>query len=222
MKETSHFSIYHHLAGVFTPFWLLSRRELSAGAKLTYCTLALQANAKSQAQLNFPLLCATLGENEGQVARHLSELEERGLIESLRGNANSEDVRLFFPPHQWMNSANLAPENLSSSPATNIPQVQSELFPPAAKSDQDSQQPARQHSYPSERRQRKRKRWSGPPLSKHPLETIRGFINYQKYVLGHKNIWNPEGLALALFHSGEQDDEITEWKSQMASGEHAA
>lgn len=222
MKEQSHFSIYHHLAGVFIPFWVVSRKELSPGAKLTYCALAQQANARGQSRLNFPLLCATLGESEGQLARYLTELEEHRLIESLRGNANSEDVRLNFTRHPWMISFELAPQNLSSTPITNVPQAQGDLFPPSAKPNQAPlSQSAKQNGHPQTRRQRKRKRWAGPPQSKLDLETIRSFTNYQRYVLGHTNIWNPEGLALALYHSGEQDDEIAAWKSQM-TGNHAA
>jgi hypothetical protein len=35
----ANFNVYHFFAGAFVPFWLLSRQEISPGAKLTYAAL---------------------------------------------------------------------------------------------------------------------------------------------------------------------------------------
>ncbi len=81
----SNFNIYHFFAGAFIPFWLLSRQEIGAGAKLTYSPLAQRANSRGAPQLHLQMQAAALGEDEGQLSRHLMELEEVGLIHVSRG-----------------------------------------------------------------------------------------------------------------------------------------
>src|SRR5918998_451860 len=100
MKEN--FNVYHFFAGAFVPFWLLSRQELGPGANLTYAALAQQANSRGAVQLHFRVQATALGEDEGELSRHLMELEEIRLIQVSRGNVSSEDIRVFFPPHPWM------------------------------------------------------------------------------------------------------------------------
>src|SRR4051812_31999470 len=96
------FNIYHLLAGSFVPYWLLSRREVSGEAKLAYSLLAQQANSKGATQLHSQMTAVSLGIDEGQLARHLIELEETGLIQVSRGNLHPEDLRIYFPPHPWL------------------------------------------------------------------------------------------------------------------------
>ena len=98
----ANFNIYHFFAGAFVPFWLLSRQEIGVGAKLAYASLAQQANSRGAVQLHFRVQANALGEDEGQLARHLTELEEVGLIQVSRGNVSKEDIRVFFPLHPWM------------------------------------------------------------------------------------------------------------------------
>lgn len=100
MKE--HFNIFQFFSGAFLPSWLLSRPEISAGAKLTYSLLAQQANSRGTVQLNFQVTEASIGERDGRLARYLIELEEVGLIHVSRGNVNQEDIRIYFPYHRWM------------------------------------------------------------------------------------------------------------------------
>ena len=219
MKE--HFNVYYHLAGIYTPFWLSSRSEISAGAKLSYALLAQQANSRNMTQLNLQMLSVALGEMEGDVAGYLMELEKIKLIEAHRGNINSEDIRVFFPYHFWM-------RGLEKDPAGG------ELTRPADESQplilfqqeprRDSQQLPAVDVDPkpgSRRRSRKRHR-SGPPKSKHSLETCVRFITYQKDVLGHDHIWSVMGLAQAIWRSGSDDLEIDLWlKSDHANSSAA-
>lgn len=58
-------NVYHFFAGAFVPFWLLSRQEVGAGAKLTYASPAQQANSRGAVQLHFRVQAAALGEDEG-------------------------------------------------------------------------------------------------------------------------------------------------------------
>src|SRR5256885_3256320 len=101
MRE-NFFNIYHLLAGSFVPYWLLSRREVSGGAKLAYSLLAQQANSRGATQLHSQMAAVSLGIDEGQLARYLMELEEVGLIQVSRGNLHPEDLRVYFPRHLWL------------------------------------------------------------------------------------------------------------------------
>jgi hypothetical protein len=210
MKES--FNIYHHFAGVFLPSWLHSLSGVSAGAKLTYAVLAQQANSSGTTQLNFRMLEGTLGESEGQIARYLLELEGVNLVHAKRGNVNTEDVRIFFPQHGWFLGA---AEGAGDSPApapNGGGETQARLFAAEPVGAQVSAKQLPAGARPtSAHRQRKRKRWFGRPRSRHSLETCLGFITYQKEVLGRRRIYDPEGLAESIFHSGEQDDEINDW-----------
>jgi hypothetical protein len=220
MKE--HFNVYYHLAGIYAPFWLSSRSEISAGAKLSYALLAQQANSRNITQLNLQMLSASLGEMEGDVAGYLMELEKVKLIEAQRGNINSEDIRVFFPPHPWM-------RGLEKDSAGGEFKMESTELQPSLLFQQEEPKPDLQQfaavdvdSKPgSKRRSRKRHR-SGPPKSKHSLETCVRFITYQKEVLGHDHIWSVMGLAQAVWRSGSDDLEIDLWlKSNQASSSAA-
>ncbi|HWW74660.1 MAG TPA: hypothetical protein VNZ44_04640, partial [Pyrinomonadaceae bacterium] len=69
----ANFNVYHFFAGAFVPFWLLSRQEIGPGAKLTYAAMAQQANSRGAVQLHFRVQATALGEDEGQLSRHLME-----------------------------------------------------------------------------------------------------------------------------------------------------
>jgi hypothetical protein len=113
----SRFNVYYFFAGSFVPAWLLSRQEISSGAKLTYALLAQQANSSGFTQLNFQMQAVALGEDEGQLAQHLTELEEVGLIHVSRGNVHTEDIRVFFPLHIWMGGLAQQPQGAAAQPA---------------------------------------------------------------------------------------------------------
>jgi hypothetical protein len=211
----SDFNVYYFFAGGFVPSWLLSRQEISAGAKLTYSLLAQQANSSGFTQLNFRMQGAALGEDEGQLAHHLMELEEVGLIRVSRGNVHTEDVRVFFPPHHWMtgleSQPRVTPEAVTPArnPTGDAVPAQTPLLPirPAA----DAEAPT------GGREGRGRRRRKRQPQSKHALGVCLQFVTYQKEVLHHDHIWNPVGLARHIYMSGEQDDEIDAWLAEQSS-----
>jgi hypothetical protein len=214
------FNVYYHFAGTFIPSWLLSRSEISAGAKLTYAMLAQQANSSGATQLNFRMLEGALGESEGQIARYLLDLERVGLVHAKRGNINIEDVRIFFPQHAWFTGAVELPNSLPGSSSNNVvKETQPQLFNVAAVSTltTSERQAAAEAKSVSPFRQRKKKRWFGRPRSRHSLETCVGFITYQKEVLGRRSIYDPPGLAESIFHTGKQDDEIDDWLTEQAN-----
>jgi hypothetical protein len=219
VKESSQFNVFHQFAGCFVPQGLLSLKNLSAGAKLCYALLAQQANARGVTQLNLPLLAASIGESERIAVRYLVELEESGLIESLRGNVNKEDVRISFSRHPW-----LTRNTASAQVATAIPAVQSgeetqpRLFAVESAFPQPSTEGQARAAKPaSPPKSKRRKRWFGRPRSRHSFETCLKFVTYQKEVLGRRSIYDPEGLAESLYHTASQDDEISDWLDEQAN-----
>lgn len=195
-------------------------KNLSAGAKVCYALLAQQANARGATQLNLPLLAASVGEPERTTVRYLVELEESGLIESARGNVNKEDVRISFPHHPWLTRNASSVQTVNASPAVPAAEetqprlfaVESVLQQTTAEAAPDA---ARKSVTPS--RSKRRKRWFGRPRSRHSFETCLKFVTYQKEVLGRRSIYDPDGLAESLYHTGSQDDEISDWFDEQAN-----
>lgn len=219
MKGQFQFNVYNQFAGCFVPYGLLSLKRLSAGAKICYSLLSQQANARGTAQLNLPMLAVSLGESEGNIVRYLTELEESRLIEPSRGNVNKEDVRIFFPRHPWLvGYTEPARDSFVAAPVNTPIETQPQLFavssdPPHAT---ERRAVADKKSIPSSRSKR-RKRWFGRPRSRHSLETCLGFITYQKEVLGRRSIYDPEGLAESIYHTGKQDDEIDDFLAEQSN-----
>lgn len=216
----ANFNVYHFFAGAFVPFWLLSRQELGPGAKLTYAAMAQQANSRGAVQLHFRVQATALGEDEGQLSRHLMELEEVGLIQVSRGNVSSEDIRVFFPPHPWMTGIEQLSQTVATQPATSEAAAPARLFPEAATPSPTSllaPRPVAGAEAKQGGRGRRRGRGRRQPQSKHSFEVCLQFVTYQKEVLGHDHIWNATGLARHLHLSGEQDEEIDAWLRDQES-----
>jgi hypothetical protein len=220
MKEQ--FNVYYHLAGIYAPFWLSSRSEISAGAKLSYALLAQQANSRNMTQLNLQMLSAALGEMEGDVAGYLMELERVKLIEAQRGNINSEDIRVFFPYHSWMR---VLEKDSAGGELTRAADESQPLFlfqQEVPKRNLQQLPTVDADPKPGSRRRGRKRHRSGPPKSQHSLETCVRFITYQKEVLGHDHIWSVMGLAQAIWSSGSDDLEIDLWlKSGQATSSAA-
>lgn len=216
----ANFNVYHFFAGAFVPFWLLSRQEIGPGAKLTYAALAQQANSRGAVQLHFRVQASALGEDEGQLSRHLMELEEVGLIQVSRGNVSQEDIRVFFPPHPWMTGVEQPPQAVPAQPSANDAAAPARLFPEAAAPPPSSAiapHPVAGAESRQGGRGRRRGRGRRQPQSKHSFAVCLQFVTYQKEVLHHDHIWNVTGLARHIHLSGEQDDEIDAWLRDQAS-----
>lgn len=221
MKEPTQFNVFHQFAGCFVPHGLLSLRNLSAGAKLCYALVAQQANARGSAQLNLPLLAVSLGESVRVAVRYLTELEEAGLVASSRGNVNREDVRLSFPRHPWLARGTGAARSAAAPDisAASSGEEQPRLFavdsapsePAAGGQDSTAKRPDAPHKL------KRRRRWYGRANSRHTLETCQRYVTYQIEVLGRRTIYDPEGLAESLYHTGSQDDEISDWLDEQAN-----
>ncbi len=222
MKEHSQFNVFHQFAGCFVPYGLLLLRKLSASAKICYAMLAQQANASGTAHLNLPMLAAYLGESERNIVRYLTELEESSLIEPSRVNVNNEDVRISFSRHPWLTEyAQPSHNSRLSSSAYTTKEDQPQFFAVESalpETSLDGQVLTDKKTAQSSRQRRKR-RWFGRPRSRHTLETCFSFITYQKEVLGRRRIYDPEGLAESIYHTGNQDDEIDDYLVEQS---HAA
>jgi hypothetical protein len=214
------FNIYRYFAGAFVPYWLLSRPEVGAGAKLAYAVLAQQANSRGAVQLHFQMQAAALGEDEGRLARHLTELEEVGLIRVSRGNVLTEDIRVLFPRHEWMAGIEQPQQEGAFQSTATGAGAPPRLIPESTPSAQTSLLPSPPAGIVEARpngRGRRRGRGRRQPQSKHAFEVCLRFVTYQKEVLHHDHIWNVTGLARHVHLSGEQDDEIDAWLAEQAS-----
>jgi hypothetical protein len=216
MRE-NFFNIYHLLAGSFVPYWLLSRREVSGGAKLAYSLLAQQANSKGATQLHSQMAAAALGIDEGQLARHLMELEVVGLVQVSRGNLHPEDLRVYFPRHSWLTGSESDQAGLHSVERHEA-SLTPRLFPREVKAkglkSAGSEQPTLPNISPDVRTQARRRRGRrriSRPRSKHSRETCYRFALYNVEVLGSRTIYDLEGFTDYLFRTGDQDQEIDEW-----------
>jgi hypothetical protein len=214
MREQIAFNVFDQFAGCFIPYGLLSLKKLSAGAKICYSLLAQQANTRGVSQLNLPMLAVSLGETEGNIVRYLTELEEKHLIKSSRGNANKEDVRIIFQRQQWWEYTESSRHSLI--PTASV-ESQPQLF--AVETSTPQALPERQaldnKKSGQTSKQRRRRRWYERPRSRHSLEVCLTFITFQKEVLGRRSIYDPEGLAESIFHTGKQDDEIDDWLTEQ-------
>ena len=211
MKESSQFNVFQQFAGYFIPYGLLSIRKLRAGAKVCYSALAQQANARGVTQLNLPMLASSIGESESNAVQYLIELEESGLIETSRGNVNKEDVQISFPRHPWQFRRS---ESERAQPTSSLDKLFAAESPLTETTEGQS---ATHKKSSSSSKSRGRKRWFGQSRSRHTQETCLGFITYQKEVLGRRHIYDPEGLAESIFHTGKQDDEIDDWLAERAN-----
>ncbi len=214
------FNIYRYFAGAFVPYWLLSRQEIGAGAKLAYAVLAQQANSRGAVQVHFQMHASALGEDEGQLARHLTELEEFGLIQVSRGNVHQEDIRVFFPRHEWMVGLEQPPQSGALQPTATVTAAPPRLLTEATSPAQTpllTAPPAVGLDSRAGGRGKRRGRGRRQPQSKHAFEVCLRFVTYQKEVLHHDHIWSVMGLSRHLHLSGEQDDEIDAWLTEQAS-----
>jgi hypothetical protein len=88
------------------PCWLLRRREVSHGAKLTYVWLRQAAGRSRVVRAHVAALAGELGEDEAEVTRFLAELREWGLIEAVAGGTGGGNpARCFMPFHPWMDES---------------------------------------------------------------------------------------------------------------------
>lgn len=104
--------------GSQVPNWLLERKEVSAGAKLTYARLAQYAGESGVCKPRQATLAKELGVSDRQVRYYLSELEKLALIECQQMGL-SQANRYFFLRHRWMKSPVLEDEPTSDQDRKN-------------------------------------------------------------------------------------------------------
>jgi hypothetical protein len=155
---------------------------------------------------------------EANIVRYLTELEETRLIESSRGNVNKEDVRILFTRYPWSAKyTESPPDSFVTTSADAAKETQPHLFAVESALSQSSAERQATAKPTQSSRQRRRRRWHGRPRSRHSLETCFSFITFQKEVLRRRGIYDPEGLAESIFHTGKQDDEIDDWVAEQSN-----
>lgn len=217
MKEQSALNLFHQFAGCFVPYGLLALKRVSLGAKVCYSLLAQQANALGITQLNIPLVATALGEPELSIIRYLQELEQIRLIESSRGNANKEDVRISFPRHSWLTGQAALSQPLTSTDDQEGTQPQ--LFAVESSSPQAAEREetiaSKGSVTTSPARAKRRRRRYGRPRSRHTYEDCLAFVTYQKEVQGRWWLYDLDRLAEFLYFSGQQDDDVSNFLREV-------
>lgn len=99
--QDRYFDPFKRFTGTFTPEWLESRSELSAGAKLTYARLCRFGNAGVVSNRTQADIARALSVAVRSVRNYLNELETFGVIETRRqGQGRADEYR--FLKHPWM------------------------------------------------------------------------------------------------------------------------
>lgn len=219
-------------SGVYLPAALTRCSFLSGFAKLLFAHLAQSADSHNLVQLNFLFIIKELGFlDERELIETLDELESFGLISVQHGNSNVELVLVHLMPNfteilasreansrrnkrarhnptfnfkqsfskgdmQSENAFNhnslIQQSNLEKTVDEDDKSVQPDLFSPSGE------------TQPSNRRRPNRKQ----PRSRHSLQDCWSFAQYQRQINGAEKIPTPDRFAVALYTTGQQDDEI--------------
>ena len=105
--EGRYINTYKAFVGSMVPNWLLSRTEVSHGAKLAYARLAQYAGDNMVAYPKRVTLAAELGVSARQLDRYLTELETKHELIEVEQLGLRRANRYRFLRHPWMESANL-------------------------------------------------------------------------------------------------------------------
>ena len=101
MKE-NRMNPYKQFTGAWLPNWLLERKELTLGAKITYSRLAQYAGEDGRAYPKVASLADAMGVERKQAQRYLSELIKYRLVEAEHHAEDSRPSDYFFLEHEWM------------------------------------------------------------------------------------------------------------------------
>lgn len=224
--------------GVYLPAALMRCRLLSAFGKLLFAHLAQNADSHNTVQLNFPFTISELGFlDEREFVETLDELESFGMILVQRGNSNSELVVAQLIPdfteilteremkgrrkkrarhnpiYNFKNSqpfCSAGNARTQTEPADkNFPSMKSNF----SKASEESAATMQGGLFPMEdceiqpdstARKFNRKQ----PRSRHTLQDCWNFAQYQRQINGAERIPTPDRFAVALYTTGQQDDEI--------------
>jgi|TARA_R110000744_G_scaffold82881_6_gene162800 rubredoxin len=81
------------------PAWLLVRKEVSFGAKLSYSVLVHLSRGRAWSEAKITFIASSIGADERSMYRYLAEIESLGLISREK---NKSENKYFFHDHPWM------------------------------------------------------------------------------------------------------------------------
>ncbi len=102
---------YKLFYGIWIPNWLMSRREVTAGAKVCYGELCRHAQEKGYCWPAQETLAKLMGVSVRKVGRHMKELVDAGLIETVRRGLTRTNV-YYFLDHPWIHEETPADDDL--------------------------------------------------------------------------------------------------------------
>lgn len=221
-------------SGTYLPAALTRCSFLSAFAKLLFAHLGQTADSHNLVQLNFLFIIKELGFlDERELIETLDEIESFGMISVQRGNSNAELVLVHLMPNfteilASREANSQRKKRVRHSPTFNFKQPLSKedkrletafdqntdlqhLNCEKNPNDADkSTQPdlfasnADETRFLSNRGKPSRKQ----PRSRHSLQDCWSFAQYQRQINGAEKIPTPDRFAVALYTTGQQDDEI--------------
>lgn len=224
--------------GIYLPAALTRCRLLSAFGKLLFSHLAQNADSHNTVQLNFLFTVSELGFlDERELIETLDELESFGMILVQRGNSNSELVVAQLMPdfteilseremkgrrkkrtrhspiYDFRNSQPFRSADDGQSQEESADKTARQMQPDLGKAVDESAANSQSELFPLEscriqpnivERKSNRKQ----PRSRHTLQDCWSFAQYQRQLNGAERIPTPDRFAVALYTTGQQDDEI--------------
>ncbi len=117
-------NLHRHSHGAFLPFWLVGRRETSAGCKLAYARLNQYAGANGSCHPSNDEMAFELGVSTGSVSLYLQTLTSEGLIEiepTKNSNGGTGRNRIYFLAHAWLPTVWRGGQNLQETFQETLP-----------------------------------------------------------------------------------------------------
>ena len=192
-------------AGAFVPHWLLTRTEISHGAKLTYARLTQKVDDRGVVRANPAKLAAHLGSEVRQVMLFLIELEKRSLNEIQSPLAEACPLCCLLPDHPWMDRSE--PGTTNGTHDSGAPKGQSKSRGLSRDSDSHRRTDKISRSESVTRGNGKINcQRASRPLSRFTYEAcLKHAIRKQE---AGEPIRSVGGLANHFYWTGEQDEEI--------------
>lgn len=102
---------YKLFVGSFVPNWLLTRTEVSQGAKLAYARLMQYAGEHGVAFPRRETISAELGISESQYDRYVKELVDKHQLIEVDQRGLGQANRYYFLRHPWIVEAMTSPDS---------------------------------------------------------------------------------------------------------------
>jgi hypothetical protein len=211
---SKYFNPYWLQNGIFLPYYLLSSRDISHGAKLLYRVLEEHVDQKGETSVPLSLPAKILGTNQKNIRAMSRELAEARLIELRHHPADTQFLRCLFLRPAWL----VRPQRPSPVPkgswvARDASRQQETGNAPAANDAQGDAGGSDNHETDG----------GGEDAcqgSRYGLKVILDYVFFRQQI--GQAIKSPYGLARHLRKPGAQDEEIRRYLATQQGEADAA